>query len=70
MRTHFHRVWAVNRSAWDLWRVVCGRTVTDLKLGSTVIDRATAHKAPGAALDLIERISLIRDVLDPPKTHG
>ena len=69
VRERFGDLWAVNREAWGLWGSIGNRTVRDLGLGAWVVEQATAHRSPDDKLDLIKRLSLIRDVIDPDDGH-
>jgi hypothetical protein len=57
-----------NRRAWVTWQQVAHRIVVDLQAGGTVLGWALADLDPPAALACVERLSIIYDTLQPPKS--
>ena len=56
-----------NHEAWALWARMGNRTVVDLHLGGWVLEQVTADMSPKDKLDLLQRLTLIRETLDPPR---
>ncbi len=57
-----------NRSGWGLYRRLCNRLVNDLRAGSVVLDRLTADLDTEQFADQCERLRVIYDTLQPPKS--
>ncbi len=57
-----------NRQAWGVWNQVAHRVVVDLQAGGFVLSLALADLDTSDALACVERLSIIYDTLQPPKT--
>lgn len=69
-----HRDWedglfAVNVRALTIYRRLCGRTTADLGLAGRLFEALTEGWSRDDVLDLVDRIELIRSILDPPRTR-
>lgn len=60
-------LWAVNAEALRIYRRLCGRTTVDLGLAGWLLEALTDGWSPADVVDLVARLELIRDVLDPPR---
>ncbi len=66
-------LWPENGEAWRIYQTLCGRTVGILELGGPLVMRATADWPIEQLLDLLARLDVILDVLQPegaPTPHG
>lgn len=62
-------LWPENAEAWRLYHSLVSRFVADLGAGAEALRRATSGVADGEAwAELLERLSLIYDLLCPPST--
>lgn len=69
VRARYHDLWAVNREAWRVCRILQSRAVQEYQLGSLVLQALTEQQSAPAIVDLIRRISLIQEILDPADGH-
>lgn len=51
-----------------MWQQVAHRIVVDLQAGGYVLSLALAELDPAEALQCVERLSIIYDTIQPPKT--
>lgn len=65
---HTEGLWAENAEAWSVFQLLCGRTVRDCQLESWVIARVTDGWEMERALDLVQRLDILANVLEP--SHG
>lgn len=66
-------LWAVNARALQIYRRLCGRTTVDLGLAGWLFEALTDGWSTTDVVDLVERLEVIREILDPPKavpTHS
>lgn len=59
---------AANRTAWQAWQRIAHRLVVDLHAGGFVLGLALQEMDPDDALTCVERLAVIYDVLNPPRT--
>ncbi len=57
-----------NRASWLLYRQLCNRFVNDLQAGSVLLDRLTEDDDAEVFAEKCDRLQVIYDVLQPPKT--
>lgn len=62
-------LWRVNARAFRIYTQLCGRTTGDLGLAGRLFQAVTEGWSTAAVLDLIARIEVIREVLDPPTSR-
>lgn len=62
-------LFAVNAQALNIYHRLCGRTIGDLGAAGWLLQVLTDGWSSDDVLDLVERIELIREVLDPPVTR-
>jgi hypothetical protein len=60
----------VNARALGIYHRLCGRTVGDLALAGWLFQEVTEGWSTADRLDCLERIEIIREHLDPPRTTG
>lgn len=58
-------LWPENAEAWVIFSSVARRFVADLHLGAYVLERQLADHTTDDALDLLDRLSLIYDLVSP-----
>ena len=58
-----------NRSAWALYRTLCNRFANDIQAGGVMLGRLTEQQEPDEFAETCERLRVIYDTLQPPKTH-
>jgi hypothetical protein len=56
-----------NVDAWHIFHTVGRRVVVQLGMGPEVFRQCVKDREPDEIVDLLDRLSLIHDVLDPPK---
>lgn len=59
---------ADNQAAWMLYRKLCNRFVNDLQAGSVLLARLTQDLDSDEFGSQCDRLCVIYDVLQPPKT--
>lgn len=69
-RTRRAALLSENAEAWTLYQALCGRTVQVLELGPVVVERWTAGLDAAQTLDVLRRLDLILDVLQPEGRDG
>ena len=62
-----HALWPENARAWDTYRQLATRFVVDAGLGSDAFQALTADLDAPDRLDLLARLALIYDEVQPPK---
>ena len=70
VRSRSGELWPENHDAWAIWSTLSGRTVRDLHLAAWYLEQVTADREPADKMDVVARISLIRDTLEPAGEHG
>lgn len=66
-------LWVENADAWRMYQTLCGRTVGMLEGGWSLLDRLTEGWTEQELLDLLQRLDVILNVLQPrdeASTHG
>ena len=58
-------LWPENAEAWAIFVSVARRFVADVHLGAYVLERQLADYTTDDALDILERLSLIYDLVSP-----
>lgn len=61
---------AVNARALTIYGRLCGRTAADLGLTGRLFEALTERWSTDDVVDLVERLELIRSILDPPRPHA
>jgi hypothetical protein len=56
-----------NREAWSVYRRVCQRFPYDFHAAPLLLDRLTEHWPASEVVDLLDRLALMYDVLNPPR---
>ena len=59
-----------NREAWAMFQRLMSRFVVDLGAGSAVFARMTADVPDEAYADLVARLTVLYDIVCPPRTPG
>ncbi len=58
---------ADNREAWDVYSRLCRRFSYDFHASTLLLERLTEHWPGSDVIDLLDRLSLMYDVLNPPR---
>lgn len=61
-------LWPENREAWELFQALTSRWAVDLGTAPEVFRRLTEEKTAEDVRDLHERLAVVYDLLQPPKT--
>ncbi len=61
-------LWRENAEAWEVFHLLCGRTVRDIQLENWVLTKWTDGWPLERTLGLIDRLDLIGSVLEPNGT--
>lgn len=59
-------LWPENTEAWDVYQLLCGRTVRECQLEGWLLERCTADWEADRVIALLERLDIITGVL----AHG
>ncbi len=62
-------LFAVNARALNIYHRLCGRTIGDLGAAGWLLHVLTDGWSSDDVLDLVERLEVIREILDPPVTR-
>lgn len=65
--SNLDELWQENTEAWQMYHLLCGRTVRECHLEGWLLDRWTAEWTPERVITLVDRLNLIGSVLEP---HG
>jgi hypothetical protein len=63
-------LWAENIDAWQVFQDLARRFVVDVGIGALVLERHLADRGIADALDLVDRLALIYDVVCPRPADG
>ena len=58
-------LWQENAEAWQIYQLLCGRTVQVCELQATALEWVTARWSPEERIALLYRLDVILDVLQP-----
>lgn len=67
VRQRCEDLWPENAEAWELYQVLCGRTVREARLESLVLTKWTEGWAWDAIRGLLDRLDILAAALEP---HG
>lgn len=65
---HLDGLWPENTEAWDIYQLLCGRTVRDCQSEGWLLERLTQSWELERLLALLSRLDVIANVLSP--SHG
>jgi len=58
-------LWAINIEAWALYLRLCSRAVSTLEIAGPMVLRETATWSTEAVWDVLARLTIILDVMQP-----